>query len=85
MPMADDLQAFIAFAKKRPGQLGYGSSGIGTPYHLAGELFKQMTGTNIVHVSSTPRALRESMLEGNLESRIWKNRSKCASAISIAL
>jgi hypothetical protein len=37
------------------------------PHHLAGELFKQVTGTNIVHVSSTPLALREFMLEGILD------------------
>jgi tripartite-type tricarboxylate transporter receptor subunit TctC len=65
---ADDLQGFIAFAKKRPGQLGYGSSGIGTPYHLAAELFKRMTGTSIVHVSfHVSGELREAILEGHLD------------------
>jgi tripartite-type tricarboxylate transporter receptor subunit TctC len=47
---ADDLKAFIALAKAKPGQLNYASSGPGTPYHLAGELFKAMTGTDIAHV-----------------------------------
>jgi tripartite-type tricarboxylate transporter receptor subunit TctC len=47
---ATDLKAFIALAKAKPGTLNYASSGPGTPYHLAGELFKSMTGTDIIHV-----------------------------------
>ena len=47
---AKDLKEFIAFAKSKPGELNYASSGTGTPYHMAGELFKAMSGTNIVHV-----------------------------------
>jgi tripartite-type tricarboxylate transporter receptor subunit TctC len=44
------LKEFIALAKSKPGQLNYGSSGTGSQYHLAGELFKTMSGTDIVHV-----------------------------------
>jgi tripartite-type tricarboxylate transporter receptor subunit TctC len=47
---AKDLKEFIALAKSKPGQMNYASSGPGTPYHMAGELFKAMSGTNIVHV-----------------------------------
>jgi tripartite-type tricarboxylate transporter receptor subunit TctC len=47
---AKDLKEFIALAKAKPGALNYASSGPGTPYHLAAELFKYMTGTDIVHV-----------------------------------
>jgi tripartite-type tricarboxylate transporter receptor subunit TctC len=47
---ARNLQEVIALAKSRPGQLNFGSSGIGTNVHLAGELFKILTGTNIVHI-----------------------------------
>ena len=47
---AKDLKEFIAYAKANPGKLNYASSGPGTPYHMAGELFKAMSGTNIVHV-----------------------------------
>jgi tripartite-type tricarboxylate transporter receptor subunit TctC len=47
---AKDLREFIALARAKPGELNYASSGPGTPYHMAGELFKAMTGTNIVHV-----------------------------------
>jgi tripartite-type tricarboxylate transporter receptor subunit TctC len=47
---AKTLQEFIALAKAQPGKLSYASSGPGTPYHMAGELFKAMTGTDILHV-----------------------------------
>jgi tripartite-type tricarboxylate transporter receptor subunit TctC len=44
------LKEFIALAKAKPGTLNYASSGTGSQYHLAGELFKTMSGTDIVHV-----------------------------------
>jgi tripartite-type tricarboxylate transporter receptor subunit TctC len=47
---AKNVQELIALAKAKPGALNYASSGPGTPYHLAGELFKAMSGTDIVHV-----------------------------------
>jgi len=47
---ANNLKEFIALAKSKPGKLNYASSGTGTPYHMAGELFKSMSGTDIQHV-----------------------------------
>jgi tripartite-type tricarboxylate transporter receptor subunit TctC len=47
---ANSVQELVALAKSQPGKLNYASSGQGTPYHMAGELFKAMTGTDIVHV-----------------------------------
>lgn len=47
---AKTLDEIIAMAKKKPGSLTFASSGPGTPYHMAGELFKQMAGIDIVHV-----------------------------------
>ena len=41
---------FIAYAKANPGKLNMGSAGIGTPQHMAGELFKVMAGVDMVHV-----------------------------------
>ncbi len=41
---------FIALAKDKPGQLNFGSTGNGTTLHLCGELFKQMTGIDMVHI-----------------------------------
>ena len=47
---AQNLKEFIALAKSKPGALNYASSGPGTPYHMAGELFKAMAGVDIVHI-----------------------------------
>ena len=47
---ANNLKEFIALAKSKPGTLNYASSGPGTPYHMAGELFKAMAGVDIVHI-----------------------------------
>jgi tripartite-type tricarboxylate transporter receptor subunit TctC len=47
---AKDLKEFLALLKAKPGDLNYASSGPGTPYHMASELFKAMSGTSIVHV-----------------------------------
>jgi len=47
---AANLRELIALAKQNPGKLNYASSGPGTPYHMAGELFKHMAGVDIVHV-----------------------------------
>ncbi|NBR30138.1 MAG: tripartite tricarboxylate transporter substrate binding protein, partial [Betaproteobacteria bacterium] len=44
------VKDLVALAKSRPGQLNYGSGGIGNGAHLAGELFKLATSTDIVHV-----------------------------------
>jgi tripartite-type tricarboxylate transporter receptor subunit TctC len=47
---AKNLAEFIALAKARPGSINYASSGTGTPYHMAGELFKALSGTDLVHI-----------------------------------
>jgi len=47
---ASTVQDLIAYAKKNPGKLNYGSAGTGSATHLNMELFKSMTGTDIVHV-----------------------------------
>jgi len=47
---ATTLKQFIGLAKSQPGKLNYASSGTGTPYHMAAELFKAMTNINVVHV-----------------------------------
>lgn len=44
------VKELIALAKARPGQLNYGTSGMGTPPHMAAEMFKSMAGIHIVHV-----------------------------------
>jgi tripartite-type tricarboxylate transporter receptor subunit TctC len=47
---ANSLRELLGIAKAYPGRLFYASSGPGTPYHMAGELFKYMAGVDIVHV-----------------------------------
>ncbi|MBI3041911.1 MAG: tripartite tricarboxylate transporter substrate binding protein [Betaproteobacteria bacterium] len=49
MPVKD-VRGFVAFAKARPGEVTYGSPGVGTQGHLVAELFKQKAGIDIVHV-----------------------------------
>ena len=65
---AKDLKEFIALAKKDPGKLNYASSGPGTPYHMAGELFKAMSGTNIQHVPHKASGdARNSVIGGHVQ------------------
>jgi tripartite-type tricarboxylate transporter receptor subunit TctC len=47
---AKTVPEFIAYAKANPGKINMASAGIGGPQHLAGELFKSMTGLNLIHV-----------------------------------
>ena len=68
---AKTLKEFIALAKSEPGKLNYASSGQGTPYHMAGELFKTMTGTDIVHVPHRSSGdARTSVLGGQVQMMI---------------
>jgi tripartite-type tricarboxylate transporter receptor subunit TctC len=65
---ASSLQEFIALAKAQPGKLNYASSGPGTPYHMAGELFKSMAGVDIVHVPyKESSAARTGVIGGQVE------------------
>jgi tripartite-type tricarboxylate transporter receptor subunit TctC len=65
---AKTLKEFIAAAKAKPGQLNYASSGPGTPYHMAGEMFKAMSGTDIVHVAhKTSGDMRSSVIGGHVQ------------------
>lgn len=62
------LGELIASAKAKPGGMSYASSGPGTPYHMAGELFKHMAGINVVHVPYKGSAgARTDVLGGQLE------------------
>jgi tripartite-type tricarboxylate transporter receptor subunit TctC len=47
---AKTVPEFIAYAKANPGKINFASGGNGTPPHVSGELFKMMTGVNLVHV-----------------------------------
>ena len=65
---ANTLAELIKAAKAKPGGMSYASSGPGTPYHMAGELFKAMAGIDIVHVPYKGSAgARTDVLGGQLE------------------
>src|SRR6266852_7532102 len=66
---AHNLKELIALAKAKPGVLNYASSGPGTPYHMAGELFKAMAGIDVVHVPHKGSAeMRSSVLGGHVHT-----------------
>ena len=68
---AKDLKEFLALLKSKPGALNYASSGLGTPYHMAGELFKAMSGTDIVHVAHKASGdARTAVLGGHVQMMI---------------
>jgi tripartite-type tricarboxylate transporter receptor subunit TctC len=65
---ANNLKDLIALGKAKSGVLNYASSGPGTPYHMAGELFKAMAGIDVVHVPHKGSAeARTSVLAGNVQ------------------
>jgi tripartite-type tricarboxylate transporter receptor subunit TctC len=65
---AKNVAEFVALAKKEPGKLNYASSGPGTPYHMAGELFKAMSKTDVVHIPHKASGdARNSVLSGNVQ------------------
>lgn len=65
---ANSLAELIRDAKARPGGMSYASSGPGTPYHMAGELFKAMAGISIVHIPyKGSGGARTDVLGGQLE------------------
>jgi len=65
---AATIADFIAYAKANPGKINHGSSGNGTTQHLAGELFKMMTGVSFVHVPyrGAPQALTD-LISGQVQ------------------
>jgi tripartite-type tricarboxylate transporter receptor subunit TctC len=68
---AKDLKEFLALLKSKPGELNYASSGPGTPYHMAAELFKSMSGTNLVHVPHRGSGdARTSVIGGHVQMMI---------------
>ena len=85
------LSEFIAYAKSNPGKLNYASSGNGTILHLSGELFKQLTGADMVHVpykGSAPAtvdlmARQITMLFDNMPGQIENIKAGKVKALSL--
>ena len=72
---------FIAYARANPGRISYASSSSGGATHLAGELFKQLTGTDMVHVpyrGSGPAV--QDLIAGNVQAMFDSVPSSAASA-----
>jgi tripartite-type tricarboxylate transporter receptor subunit TctC len=67
------VKELVAYAKANPGKVNFGSGGVGTSNHLAGEMFKSATGTDLVHVpyKGTPAAHTD-LLTGQI-SLMWDN------------
>lgn len=65
---AKTVAEFVAYAKQNPGKLNFGSAGTGGTIHLAGEMFKQMAGVDLVHVpyKGAGPALTD-LLSGNIQ------------------
>lgn len=67
------VKELIEYAKANPGKLNFGSGGAGTSNHLAGEMFRSVTGTDLVHVpyKGTPAAYAD--LQSGAISLMWDN------------
>ena len=65
---AKNLNELLAFARAKPGTINYGSSGPGSNYHMAGELLKNLTGVDIVHVPyKGSTGARNDILSGQIQ------------------
>jgi len=88
---AATVAEFIAYAKANPGKVNMASSGVGTAPHLAGEMFKAMTGVNMVHVPyrGEPQAIADMLggqvqvMFGNVTASIEHIRSGALRAIAV--
>src|SRR2546428_6025830 len=68
---ANNLKELIALGKSKPGALNYASSGPGTPYHMAGELFKAMAGIDVAHVPPKGSGdARTSVIPGDVQMMV---------------
>ena len=79
---AKTVGELLALARAKPGTLNYGSSGPGSNYHMAGELLKNLTGIDIVHVPyKGSTGARNDILSGQIQilfdsCRPWRRRSR---------
>src|SRR5262249_42059362 len=64
---AKTVPEFIAYAKANPGKINVGSSGVGTTLHLFGELFKQMTSIDMVHVPNRSGTQLAELMSGQVQ------------------
>jgi len=72
----NSVAELVDYAKKNPGKLNYGSSGVGTSVHLSGELFQKLTGTQMTHVPYRGTAQATQDLLGGRIDLIFDNISQ---------
>jgi tripartite-type tricarboxylate transporter receptor subunit TctC len=85
------VQEFIDYCKANPGKVSYASSGYGTSVHMSGELFKAMTGINMVHVPYRGSAVafpdiisnKVQLIFDNLPSALEQSRSGTVRALGV--
>ncbi len=70
---AKTVKEFVALARSRPGQINYASSGSGTSIHMSAELFKMLTGTDMVHITYKGSAQALTDLVGGQVSVMFDN------------
>jgi tripartite-type tricarboxylate transporter receptor subunit TctC len=63
---AKTVPEFISYAKANPGKINMGSGGVGTSVHMSGELFKMMTGVNMVHIPDRSGSITD-LLSGQVQ------------------
>jgi tripartite-type tricarboxylate transporter receptor subunit TctC len=78
---ARSVKQLVDLAKKKPGQLNFGSAGVGTSTHVTGELFKILTGTNIVHIPYKGNAEAVTDLIGGQLSIVFTSPSTVVSMV----
>jgi tripartite-type tricarboxylate transporter receptor subunit TctC len=85
------VQEFIDYCKANPGKISYASSGLGTSVHMSGELFKAMTGCNMVHVPYRGSAIafpdimsnKVQLIFDNLPSGLEQSRAGSVRALGV--
>jgi tripartite-type tricarboxylate transporter receptor subunit TctC len=74
---ATSVKELLAYAKANPGRLNYGSSGPGTIFHLTSELFKQRTGTDMVHIAyKAPGPMLQDLAAGRVQVAFYPPNSQ---------
>ena len=71
----NDIPALIDFAKKNPGKVDFGSTGVGSSNHLAGELFAQSTNTKMNHIPYKGGSIAQVDIIGGRLSMMWATLS----------
>ena len=77
----NSVQQFIAYAKARPGELNFGSSGVGAGSHIAGEVFSAMTGVRMQHIPFKGGGLAMAALMGGQIDASWNTVNAAAAQV----